>query len=164
MIGKHKNIINLLGVCTQDGERVTHVCVSSGAQRADVNPHLCPQGLCMCSWSTPQRGTCGITSVLAGQPGWSTGAPPGQVLWPVWRSWSWFLLLTRWPEEWLTWHPRRSARTADSAVPAHFASTMHVGTFSGWLKQRPKLYFFVSLLFAVYPQRPGSQERAGHRR
>lgn len=25
MIGKHKNIINLLGACTQDGECVRHV-------------------------------------------------------------------------------------------------------------------------------------------
>lgn len=24
MIGKHKNIINLLGACTQDGEAVVH--------------------------------------------------------------------------------------------------------------------------------------------
>lgn len=28
MIGKHKNIINLLGACTQDGECVHHVSVS----------------------------------------------------------------------------------------------------------------------------------------
>lgn len=28
MIGKHKNIINLLGACTQDGECVRHVSVS----------------------------------------------------------------------------------------------------------------------------------------
>lgn len=29
MIGKHKNIINLLGACTQDGEYATLKCVST---------------------------------------------------------------------------------------------------------------------------------------
>lgn len=69
MIGKHKNIINLLGACTQDGECVTCMRVSCRARWAHVNHQLCLQGLCMCWWSTPQRGTCGITSVLADQLG-----------------------------------------------------------------------------------------------
>lgn len=57
IIGKHKNIINLLGACTQDGECVcvcervclcvcvrasVCVCESSCAACVCVNPSLCP--------------------------------------------------------------------------------------------------------------------------
>lgn len=33
MIGKHKNIINLLGACTQDGETTEHRCVMKSRWR-----------------------------------------------------------------------------------------------------------------------------------
>lgn len=39
MIGKHKNIINLLGACTQDGECVHYVSVSSDECCTDVQGH-----------------------------------------------------------------------------------------------------------------------------
>lgn len=63
MIGKHKNIINLLGACTQEGGCLLQRSVGPQTP-ALVNPsvsappgHADPeQALCTWWWSTPPRG------------------------------------------------------------------------------------------------------------
>lgn len=60
MIGKHKNIINLLGACTQGGrcwgragpDRVAPLSGPRAPSEA-----LCLQGLCTCWWNTRPRAT-----------------------------------------------------------------------------------------------------------
>lgn len=159
MIGKHKNIINLLGACTQDGEWVTHTHACQQLWE-DVNPSPVAAGPLYVLVEYASKGN--LRDYLrarrpAGLEYWSSSRPVSLASLEIMELVSAAYQVARG----MAYLASKKVRSHESfcLLPAHLASP-------GWLNRRPKLRLkhLSPSCRAVYPQRPGSQERAGHRR